>query len=549
MSFMSEDAFREVRHSPVEAIGNCGTPDGERDGVHSMIAPVPPPGRRSDHAAPQLRPRPPSAGADFGRPPSSAGLRAHQQQQHPPRAYGRGGPEERSGSKIYNNDLFGELAPDAADPGAGANTLNQPARPGREAHESTVSSQRLENQKELQAARRRERKLVGVMKSNDTNLMSARPGSASQHGPPPPAQAYGAKENGGGSSASPSGGQDKSSPDTVLDKSVHSGLKGPGLLDGAHCAPAVVTKIEKEARASGITSMEYDPSESKRSAGASSASDPRFELLGDGTYALRLAGAAGDDQLRRLLSGPGPRGGKVRCYIRRDKGLRGKFPTYHLFMEEGDAFLLSARRRKRSKSSNYLVSTDPEDLARDSESYFGKARSNFVGTEFTLYDDGISGRKAGTSSVHLRKEVGAVTYETNVFGTKGPRKMAVYVPRLFEGGDTERDFLDGSGAGLIDSYKSGDARGILALRNKQPHWNEELCAYCLNFNGRVTKASVKNFQLEDVDAEGRAADSTVYLQFGKVGEDRFTMDFQYPLSALQSFMICLTSFDNKMACE
>jgi hypothetical protein len=40
----------------------------------------------------------------------------------------------------------------------------------------------------------------------------------------------------------------------------------------------------------------------------------------------------------------------------------------------------------------------------------------------------------------------------------------------------------------------------------------QLSAYCLNFNGRVTEASVKNFQLvADFDREH------VILQFGKVG--------------------------------
>ena len=70
-------------------------------------------------------------------------------------------------------------------------------------------------------------------------------------------------------------------------------------------------------------------------------------------------------------------------------------------------------------------------------------------------------------------------------------------------------------------------------------------AYCLNFAGRVTHASVKNFQLVDEDDERE----DVLLQFGKVGKDVFTMDYAYPMSALQAFAICLTSFDNKLACE
>ena len=45
-----------------------------------------------------------------------------------------------------------------------------------------------------------------------------------------------------------------------------------------------------------------------------------------------------------------------------------------------------------------------------------------------------------------------------------------------------------------------------------------------------------------------AAD-TVIMQFGRVGKDAFTMDFQYPLCALQAFGIALSSFDYKIACE
>lgn len=38
-------------------------------------------------------------------------------------------------------------------------------------------------------------------------------------------------------------------------------------------------------------------------------------------------------------------------------------------------------------------------------------------------------------------------------------------------------------------------RDILVLQNKSPQWNEDSQSYVLNFNGRVTLASVKNFQV------------------------------------------------------
>ena len=66
----------------------------------------------------------------------------------------------------------------------------------------------------------------------------------------------------------------------------------------------------------------------------------------------------------------------------------------------------------------------------------------------------------------------------------------------------------------------------------------------LNFNGRVTMASVKNFQLVDPDEQ-----NAVVLQFGRVAKDEFTMDLQWPLSPLQAFGITLSSFDSKIACD
>merc|ERR1712226_1088884 len=99
--------------------------------------------------------------------------------------------------------------------------------------------------------------------------------------------------------------------------------------------------------------------------------------------------------------------------------------------------------------------------------------------------------------------------------------------------------------GLIALQKNGaaDSRVIETLQNKQPKWNDSIGAYVLNFNKRVTQASVKNFQLTN----GEDSD-TVFFQFGRVGKDVFNVDFQYPLSPFQAFAICLSSFDYKLCC-
>jgi len=93
--------------------------------------------------------------------------------------------------------------------------------------------------------------------------------------------------------------------------------------------------------------------------------------------------------------------------------------------------------------------------------------------------------------------------------------------------------------------------GMLVLKNKSPRWHEQLQCWCLNFHGRVTIASVKNFQLVASAENGPAGPEhdKIILQFGKVGKDLFTMDYRYPISAFQAFAMCLSSFDTKIACE
>jgi len=52
---------------------------------------------------------------------------------------------------------------------------------------------------------------------------------------------------------------------------------------------------------------------------------------------------------------------------------------------------------------------------------------------------------------------------------------------------------------LSHRWQDRNHGGLAYLINKPPRWNEQVGAYVLNFNGRVTMASVKNFQLVDPD--------------------------------------------------
>eukprot|EP01004_Peranema_trichophorum_P004427 NODE_3350_length_1367_cov_41.766077_g2915_i0.p1 GENE.NODE_3350_length_1367_cov_41.766077_g2915_i0~~NODE_3350_length_1367_cov_41.766077_g2915_i0.p1 ORF type:complete len:358 (-),score=52.42 NODE_3350_length_1367_cov_41.766077_g2915_i0:294-1313(-) len=248
---------------------------------------------------------------------------------------------------------------------------------------------------------------------------------------------------------------------------------------------------------------------------------------------------------RLFLYQPAPKVGLIECHIYREvDGVQKMYPKYILTLEQDKTMLMTARKRKKNTCSNYIISLDDE-MTRGSSSFFGKVKSNFVGTEFSIFDNGPKPQES-SASLPPRQHLGCVVYETNILGTKGPRKMQVAIPEVSADGRRHlwQPNTDDPMASFTEQYKAGNHSNIMALRNKEPQWNENLRAYVLNFNGRVTKPSVKNFQLVEPSNQ-----DMVLMQFGKVGKNDFTLDFQYPMSGLQAFAIALSSFDHKLACE
>ncbi|XP_050218845.1 tubby-like F-box protein 7 [Mercurialis annua] len=261
------------------------------------------------------------------------------------------------------------------------------------------------------------------------------------------------------------------------------------------------------------------------------------------------------------LKEPGPRHFPNQCLIKRNK----KTSTYYLhlalspsFMDKGK-FLLAARRNRHGAHTDYIITLSPSDLSQGSNAYVGKLSSDFLGTNFTIYDsrpphDGAKPSSSRASRRFASKqispqvpagnfEVGQVSYKFNLLKSRGPRRMVCSL----NGSSLQETPSDG------DSKMKGPESCCTILRNKAPRWHEHLQCWCLNFHGRVTVASVKNFQLvatvDQSQPGGKGDEEIVLLQFGKVGDDTFTMDYRQPLSAFQAFAICLSSFGTKLACE
>lgn len=296
--------------------------------------------------------------------------------------------------------------------------------------------------------------------------------------------------------------------------------------------------------------VEQSPEKVPTAVNARAADEPSFDIR-----SLKLDDSS---NLRNFLMRPAPREAKVvQCYIKRNKStFRKMFPEYRVYIKipgdgngapERDLFLMCGKKRSGQKTSNYLISMSEDDLRRDSHNYLGKLRANFVGTEFKIYDNGSNPDDVDnddTDSNHARQELGVVQYESNVMGSRGPRRMQVGLPRVV---DTEGAVFQptvGSKDSMMAKFKKRDFTNMVVAYNKPPRWNDTVGAFVLNFNGRVTMASVKNFQLITHDDQDQ-----IILQFGRIAKDEFTMDFQWPMTPFQAFAVTLSSFDSKIACD
>ncbi|EEF41647.1 phosphoric diester hydrolase, putative [Ricinus communis] len=276
------------------------------------------------------------------------------------------------------------------------------------------------------------------------------------------------------------------------------------------------------------------------------------------------------------LKQPGPRDSLLQCYIKRNRSNQ----TYYLYLSLNQAsnddgkFLLAARRCRRPTCTDYIISLNCDDVSRGSSTYIGKLRSNFLGTKFTIYDaqppntDAKVAKCRSTRIVNMKQvsprvpagnyPVAHVTYELNVLGSRGPRRMqcvmdGIPASAVEPGGvaPTQTEFLP-SNLGSLPSlpfFRSKSTRtenflsgplssnkdGMLVLRNKAPRWHEQLQCWCLNFNGRVTVASVKTFSwllLWRVEVVGKSNKRTLYSNLEKWGRmcSQWIISIQFQLS-------------------
>jgi len=258
----------------------------------------------------------------------------------------------------------------------------------------------------------------------------------------------------------------------------------------------------------------------------------------------RDEGKEGDEADYEQVPKGGPNDPMIQCLIVRDRsGLKRMNPEYNLYLQGGrkkgqEKLILIARKQAHKNGCSYHIYNVSRGhlggrLRKKGGNYVGKLKCTGTKIENVMYNN-----------EEVKDEIGAVlfakpTIMDHMRDGAQPRKLKVVLPPMDENSIPipQKNKFNDPYAGLLGQLQSDQLEeGCRQLERKEPVF--ENGNYRLNFHGRVTVPSVKNFQLVDPRDV-----SDVICQFGKVDDDRFHLDFKGPLNPFQAFCVTLAQFN------
>eukprot|EP00826_Nyctotherus_ovalis_P039493 TRINITY_DN3803_c0_g1_i5.p1 TRINITY_DN3803_c0_g1~~TRINITY_DN3803_c0_g1_i5.p1 ORF type:complete len:357 (+),score=59.26 TRINITY_DN3803_c0_g1_i5:263-1333(+) len=200
------------------------------------------------------------------------------------------------------------------------------------------------------------------------------------------------------------------------------------------------------------------------------------------------------------------------------------YPQYKLYLSSTNELLIVATKIQNLKPK-YLLSVEAENVREESSGYLGNLCSNLFGSFYNLHEEAEKGKERNAL---------CLTYDFSLFKKKSARKFTVIIPK-------EKLYQTSS------PNKADSTVDIITLHSKEPVWSDKLKAYTLDFKGKVTKPSNKNFILLRAISRGETEEESVI--FGKVAADLYTLSVKWPLSVFQAFGLAIASVAYKVGCQ
>lgn len=249
------------------------------------------------------------------------------------------------------------------------------------------------------------------------------------------------------------------------------------------------------------------------------------------------------------------------CILRRVRTtlLEKMYPTYECYDSDGRLLMIAKKMKLGAAYNIYGVeeTSTPADASlspKKTEFHIGKLKG-VTNDNYVLYN--FDTDPTEICVINLDRVVSANNNTDYV-----PRQLTIALPQVNKENKCIGNIVgkagdkgENTGTSLIESLavalsneKYNETEPVplepLIFKTKCPYLKDG--KYYLNFHGRVKLGSLKNFQLV-AGHQTKHQETRLYtdlsMQFGKLSNDDFNMDFKYPLNYMQALAIALTQFE------
>lgn len=174
-------------------------------------------------------------------------------------------------------------------------------------------------------------------------------------------------------------------------------------------------------------------------------------------------------------------------------------------------------------------------LKSNSLTYNGK--DNHIPEEDIINEPSTNTKSNGSSSCKNAKNLSTST-QTSLITQEMPTANNQDTQQIAENKPISSSTSGNKRVSRRKNVVADQTRNRLVLHNKPPIWNENSQVYQLDFGGRVTQESAKNFQVEYCGKQ--------VMQFGRIDTNAYTLDFEWPFTAVQAFSIALANITQRL---